>query len=62
MQSTQTIAPARAFCGTCDGLGLVGDDDPLRYPTPCPMCGGAGGGDPERKGGQVVVRISGVAE
>ena len=36
------VTRARAFCPTCDGTGLVGEDDPLRYPTPCPECGGCG--------------------
>lgn len=42
MAAPQPLAHARAFCPTCDGLGLVGDDDSRRYPTPCPVCDGSG--------------------
>lgn len=35
---SESQSGARALCATCDGIGIVGDDDPGRYPTPCPAC------------------------
>lgn len=50
---SRIVARARAFCSTCDGIGIVGDDNPLTYPTLCPMCDG--GGLTERQADQRLV-------
>lgn len=40
MRTIESARP-RAFCATCDGLGLV-TNPVLEYPTPCSVCNGDG--------------------